>query len=132
MICWKPSSVPNAGFAIVRYDMVSSSISRPRWPSRGDATSGDYPRTSAEFLIALLIAPGAHPCGDLRAVGEVELGEDVLHMVLRGAFGDEQSFRDLAVREPFGHHPCDLVPTGGEDPRRWGGVQSGEQITDRF
>jgi hypothetical protein len=41
------------------------------------------------------------PGGDLGTRGEAELGQDVLHVVLRGAFGDMYGRRDLPVGEPF-------------------------------
>src|SRR5215469_15867511 len=39
------------------------------------------------------------PGGDLAAVAEAELGEDVLDMVFRGSFGDVEQVGDLAVGE---------------------------------
>src|SRR5919201_4679338 len=109
MSFWKPSGVPNAGFAIVIYDMLSSSVRRPQMAVGEDATSGRYRWTSAESLIGLAIPLCSHPRGDLRSAREVELGEDVLHVVLRCAFRNEQALRDLAVGQPFGDQPSDLV-----------------------
>ena len=42
------------------------------------------------------------PGGDLAPGGEAELGEDVLDVVLRGAFGEHQPLGDLPVRQAFG------------------------------
>jgi hypothetical protein len=71
--------------------------------------------TPAELLIGLLIALRGYPRGDLRSAGEVEFGEDVLYVVLRGAFGDEKPMRALAVGVPFGDEPGDLVLARAED-----------------
>jgi hypothetical protein len=49
----------------------------------------------------LLIRPAkrvGRPHRDLGAAGEAELGEDVLNVGLRRAFGDVQLGRDLPVR----------------------------------
>jgi hypothetical protein len=45
------------------------------------------------------------PRGDLASPGEVQLGEDVLDVVLRGAFGDHEPFGDLPVGEAL----CDQL-----------------------
>lgn len=49
------------------------------------------------------------PGSDLAAGLEAQLGQDVLDMVLGGSFGDVQNLGDLAVGEPPGDQPRDLV-----------------------
>src|SRR5690349_24608592 len=68
--------------------------------------------------------PGTHPRRDLAAGAEAELGQDVLDVVLRGAFGDDESPRDLAVRHALGDQRRDLVFTAAQfDGRERGHAQ---------
>src|SRR5690349_23895553 len=52
---------------------------------------------------------GTHPRRDLAAGAEAELGQDVLDVVLGGAFGDHEPLRDLAVGQAVGDEAGDLV-----------------------
>ena len=50
------------------------------------------------------------PRGDLASGGEPQLGEDVLHVVLGGAFGDDQPLGDLPVGQALGDQPRPQPP----------------------
>src|SRR5215472_3249204 len=54
------------------------------------------------------------PGGDLAAVVEAELGEDVLDVVFRGAFGDVEQVGDLAVGEAAADQFGDFALAPGE------------------
>lgn len=58
------------------------------------------------------------PGGDLGTRGEVEFGENALHVVLRGALGDVYGRRDLPVGELFRDEGRDLTFPAGEGARR--------------
>ena len=57
------------------------------------------------------------PSRDLCPIRETELGEYVLHVVLRRAFGQVQRRSDLLVRVPFRNEGRDLDLTGRERSR---------------
>lgn len=55
------------------------------------------------LLIRGLLIAAHPPRGDLAPGGESQLGQDVLDVVLSGAFGDEQPLGDLPVGEALGN-----------------------------
>src|SRR6516165_7616571 len=58
--------------------------------------------------------PLAGPRGDLAAVAEAELGQDVLDVVLRRPLRDEQGLADLLVRQPARDQPGHLELAGAQ------------------
>jgi hypothetical protein len=52
---------------------------------------------------------GTDKGGGLGAVAAAELGQDVAHMSIYGALGDEEPLGDLPVRQALGDQPCNLV-----------------------
>lgn len=56
----------------------------------------------------------AHEAGDLAAVGEAQLVQDVLDVVGGGAFGQVEPLRDGAVRQAVGDELGDLPFAPGE------------------
>ena len=79
---------------------------------RNDATenpgAGHPGKYSAEYSFTV----GSGPRGDLAAVAEPELDQDVLHVVLRRPLGDEQGLPDLLVGQPPRHQPGHLDLAG--------------------
>ena len=52
--------------------------------------------------------------GGLGTVTAAELGQDVAHVCVDGALGDEEPFGDLPVRQAPGDQLCDLLFALGE------------------
>src|SRR3982074_3291074 len=55
------------------------------------------------YSSALLIFSHSHPGRDLAAICQVQLGQDVLDVVLRGAFGQMEPIANFSVGEPPRH-----------------------------
>src|SRR5690606_10044523 len=83
------------------------------------ASMGSIPYSRCRLVMApgLLIAREVEQCGGRRfgAAPQTELHQDAAHMVTGGLGGDEQSFRDLAVRETFGHQPQHFLLPPAQD-----------------
>src|SRR5262245_7418218 len=85
--------------------------------------------TAAGTAIGRITPPGysgsrvGDPDSDLAAVGEAELGEDVLHVVLRGALGQMQLGGDLPVGQTARHRDGDLVLARSQRPAGGRGVE---------
>src|ERR1700694_5669730 len=58
--------------------------------------------------VGVVTAPG-HEGGDLGTAGQIELHEDVAHVVLDGLLGEMNALADLAVRHPFGDEADDAA-----------------------
>src|SRR5450755_5196248 len=61
----------------------------------------------------------------LRAIAEVQLGQDPADMGLVGLLGDDQSVTDLGVGEATGYQPQDLGLPAGEHAERCGRWRAG-------
>src|SRR5260370_28169097 len=89
--------------------------------------AGHPGKYSAEYSFKV----GSGPRGDLAAVAEPELDQDVLDVVLRRAFGDVQGLADLFVGQPARDQLGDLELAGAQ--RRAGrryGREPGPQLLD--
>src|SRR5487761_332323 len=85
---------------------------------RTDATENQSARHPGKYSAGYSFLPGGSPRRDLAAVAEAELDQDVLDVVLRGTFGDEQRLADLLVGQPPRHQSGHLQLAG--TPRRPG------------
>jgi len=90
---------------------------------RGGRRRGIGRNTQARYSFRRRRRLRARPDGDLAAVGEAELGQDVLDVVLRGAFGDVQGRGDLPVGQSLPDQPGDFPLARAE--RRQTGRQAG-------
>src|SRR5438132_9789753 len=77
----------------------------PTYGACGRLECGKGPRRCSSPGTHLVLSP---PPGDLRPAAEVQLGQDVLHVVVDGSLGDDELVGDLPVRQPLGHHRRDL------------------------
>src|SRR5215475_14907192 len=83
-------------------------------------TIGTAARRAIRRTTPVGYSPGAvggtrcHPRGDLAAIDEAELREDVLYVVLRGALGDVQFCGDLTVGHAARHAGSDLPLARGQ------------------
>src|SRR5215468_3289275 len=68
---------------------------------------------------------GANRPGQLAAIGDVELAEDLAQVVFDGAGADEQPGGDLPVGQVPGRQPGDLLLLGGEHLRGPGAARAG-------
>jgi hypothetical protein len=57
---------------------------------------------------------GTDKGGGLGTVAAAEIGQDVAHMSIYGALGDEEPLSDLPVRQALGDQPCNLVFAPGQ------------------
>src|SRR5579859_5918552 len=95
--------------------LVTSAGSRPRWRCDWTGTIG-----SSRHLAGRL--PVAEPDGELHPGGDPQLAEDVLHVGIDRALGDEEPGGDLPVGQPASHVTGDLVLPGGEPTAGTGGL----------
>src|ERR1700720_1644523 len=85
--------------------------------------AGHPGKYSAEYSFKV----GSGPRGDLAAVAEPELDQDVLDVVLRRPLRDEQPLADLLVGQPLRHQPGDLELTWTQN--RVSGPSVGRQLS---
>src|ERR1700739_206086 len=79
--------------------------------TRASSHPGKY---SAEYSFPAAGGMRGQPRGDLAAVAEPELDQDVLDVVLRRAFGDEQGLADLLVGQAPRDQPSHLQLAGAQ------------------
>src|SRR5579859_4267112 len=78
---------------------------------RNDATEDAGTGHPGKYSARYSFSRAARPHGDLAAVTESELDQDVLNVVLRRALGDEQGLADLLVGQPAPDQPGHLQLT---------------------
>lgn len=64
--------------------------------------------------------------------GQVELGEDVAHVLLDGLVADHQLARDRRVGAPFGHQSEHLALASGQALQGVAMAAPGEELADHF